>query len=191
MTDYQRELMRLMTEWGVPPRARKLLVEQGARDTQALAHARTFADAFVRDDASILVLADGVGVGKTIAACWAMANVDAPKWGARRFRHIAQLVETGLYGGELERAERKQLRDAKFLVVDDIGSENMTDTFQTMFDGLMNQRYESLGATILTTNLTSQQILERYGKRIYDRLRGRGEWYEINHESLRGRPEPS
>lgn len=189
MTD-TRELEKLLADWGVPPRARQL-VAHGPRDTEAIHYAKEFVQAFAHDDTHLLVLAGGVGVGKTIAACWVMAHADPGKWGARRFRHVSQLVETGLYGGDIERAERKALRDAKVLVIDDVGSEHLTDGFQTMFDGLINHRYEALGATILTINLTTEQFLERYGKRIYDRLRGRGAWYEINHESLRGRQAPS
>jgi DNA replication protein DnaC len=178
------DLARRAKDWGIPKRALRIALN-GPMDTEAIHYAREFMTDFHGGTSSIMVLAGGVGVGKTIAAAWIMTQIPQP-FGARRFRHISELATTGLYGGDDDKKERATLKSCKVLVLDDVGTEHLTDTFQTLLDGLMNARYEDDGATVLTTNLTSEQFLSRYGKRIYDRLRGRGQWYDIAHESLRG-----
>lgn len=179
------EAIRMAREWGAPPRA--IQTASRARDTDAIRWAKEFIEAWQRDDVGMMVLAGGVGVGKTVAAVWAMMAIPQNQhgaWGIRRFRHISDLCEMGF--GDEERKERQQLRHAHVLVIDDLGTEHLTEKIQTMLDGLINARYEDTGATIITTNLPSEQFSARYGKRIYDRLCGRGAWYDIPHESLRG-----
>lgn len=188
MTD-DSEIAKRLKEWGCPPRAIRVALD-APQQTEALQYTRTFINDHANDDASILVLAGGVGVGKTVASVWAMSQIPFNRhgsYGSRRFRHVSVLCEIGLFGSEDNKRERDTMKQCRVLVIDDIGTEHKTDVFQTLFDGLMNERYEHDGATILTTNLTSDTFLERYGKRIYDRIRGRGQWYEIGHESLRGR----
>lgn len=196
MTD-DREITKRMHDWGVPDRAARIVIG-GCKPTQAIDFAAQFVGDYDQDRSNILVLAGGVGVGKTIAAAWVMMQVVAPAFngrfdgfasagfGVRRFRHVSELIETGLYGGDEGKKERQLIKAARVLVIDDVGTEHMTDTFQTLFDGLINARYEHDGATVITTNLTSETFLSRYGRRIYDRLRGRGQWFDIGHESLRG-----
>jgi DNA replication protein DnaC len=184
------EIAKRMKEWGCPQRAIRIALDTPAQ-TEAMQYARTFLREHAEsDEAGILVLAGGVGVGKTVASVWAMSQYPtnaSGSYGARRFRHVSELSELGLYGGDDQKREREVLKNlCRVLVIDDIGTEHKTDQFQTLFDGLMNARYEQDGITILTTNLTSDTFLERYGKRIYDRIRGRGQWYEIAHASLRG-----
>ena len=182
------ELEKLLKQWGAPPRAARIALD-GATETAAIGHVRSFLNDYSLGTSNIMVLAGGVGVGKTVAATWAMVHLPMnthSSYGTRRFRHISQLCEIGLYGGDEAKRERDILKGGRMLVLDDVGTEHMTETFQTMFDGLINARYEDDGATIITTNLSSETFRERYGVRIYDRLRGRGAWFEISHESLRG-----
>lgn len=173
-------------EWGIPPRV--IATAQRPRPTDAINYASEFMQRYQSGESNIMVLAGGVGVGKTVAAAWLMMQLPPNQhgsYGVRRFRHISEICEVGLYGDAEERAERQTVKRSQVLVLDDVGTEHLTDTFRTLFDGLMNARYEDTGATIITTNLPSEKFLERYGQRIYDRLCGRGEWYEIAHESLR------
>lgn len=180
------DLSKRLHDCGCPPRAVRTVLD-GPRPTDAIQYVTTFVHDFVHGDSGILVLAGGVGVGKTIASVHAIATIPEP-FGARRFRHVSELCETGLYGGAEEKTERHLLKTCRVLVLDDLGTEHKTDIFQTIFDGLINARYESMGATILTMNLTSDQFLERYGQRVYDRIIGRGQWFDIAHPSLRGAP---
>lgn len=187
--------------WGIPAREVELVMN-GLRDTTTLGYAKTFLEDANKvgepsdrgSPPTMLVLAGHTGVGKTIAAAWVMfhANPLLPhgvKWKteqAPKFRHVSELAQLSGYG-EADKPERTAIKTTKCLVVDDLGAEICTDHFAAMFDAVINARYGCLGYTILTTNLTSAQFSERYGERVYDRIRGRGEWYDISEPSMRGK----
>lgn len=186
------------TSWGIPAKE-AMLVMKGLYDTEILTFTKDWLSAAhsdARDAPNMLVLAGPKGVGKTLAAAWAMFHADpalpfGQRWkteNAPRFRHINDLTEIIARKGEAEtdRAERSGAKNTKCLVVDDVGAEYSTEPFLAFFDAVMNARYGSMGLTILTTNLTAEQFATRYGPRLYDRIRGRGEWMEASHESLRG-----
>lgn len=182
------DIRRLMKQWGVPARIAEIALR--AQYTDAIQHASEFLSVVVpRDDKNILVLAGGVGVGKSVAAAWTAMSLPPNGYGAfgvRRFKHTAELCELLSSYDADQKKERDLLKSCRVLVLDDVGTEHMTEAFQTFFDGLVNARYEHDGITVITTNLTSDLFRERYGLRIYDRLRGRGAWYDIAHASLRG-----
>lgn len=53
---------------------------------------------------------------------------------------------------------------------------------------LLERRYASQKLTIITTNLTTTEIRERYGERIYDRMREMGKIVIYKNPSFRGKP---
>lgn len=75
------------------------------------------------------------------------------------------------------------LKTAPYLILDELGVEPMNikvfGTEVTPIADLLLYRYEKMLPTILTTNLNANEIGERYGPRIYDRLKEVGEvlWY--------------
>lgn len=183
--------------WGIPAREASLVIE-GLRETTALGYASDFLTNTGNppangEEKSILVLAGPKGVGKTLAAAWVMFHADpvlpyGGKWRtehAPRFRHATEFAEVSLYG-EGDKPERLAIKNTKCLVIDDLGTEIATEHFLTLFDGVFNARYGGMGITAITTNLTAETFALRYGERVYDRIRGRGEWYDISEESMRG-----
>jgi DNA replication protein DnaC len=61
-----------------------------------------------------------------------------------------------------------------FIVIDDIGTEEIINDYGTKIDAVENAIFEAeddLKLLLLTSNLDASAIKERYGDRIYDRIR--------------------
>ena len=61
-----------------------------------------------------------------------------------------------------------------FIVVDDIGTEEIVNDYGTKIDAVENAIFEAeddLKLLLLTSNLDASAIKERYGDRIYDRIK--------------------
>ncbi len=194
------ERVRAERRWvlcGVPEREVRLVMN-GLADTPAIAFVKEWLTATQSPDGpSMLVLAGPKGVGKTVAAVYGIMNASPPApsgfsaWPSERnprFRHVSDVAELGLWGEEPSRKARGELKQCKVLVIDDVGVEYMSEAFLAAWDSLVNARYGAMGHTIFTTNLTAEKFATRYGDRVYDRIRGRGEWYDVDGESMRGRP---
>jgi len=193
--EQHRALFKRLSGWGIPPREIDLVLT-GLRDTTSLAFVKDWLrSADAAQGPTMLVMAGPKGVGKTIAAIYAMMHSDpwlphGDKWKPDqipRFRHVSDVAEVKLFGDEEDRKKRHEIKSSQMLVVDDVGVEFMSEMFLALFDSIVNARYGSMGRTILTTNLTADQFSTRYGSRVYDRIKGRGDWYDIDEESMRGR----
>lgn len=195
------EIARIESLWvkrGAPQAEVRMVMRDRLTETPALGFAKEWLVSMLKEDArAILVMAGPKGVGKTVAAVYAMMKCSPaapvgfsawPESQAPRFRHASDVAELGVFGSDDDKKARAELKRCKTLVVDDLGAEYMTEQCKVLWDSLVNARYGSAGATILTTNLTHDQFANRYGERVFDRIRGRGEWYDIDGESMRGRP---
>tara|TARA_R110002096_G_scaffold301212_1_gene496108 strand:- start:1185 stop:1763 length:579 start_codon:yes stop_codon:yes gene_type:complete len=61
-----------------------------------------------------------------------------------------------------------------FIVIDDIGTEEIVNDYGTKIDAVENAIFEAeddLKLLLLTSNLDASAIKERYGERIYDRIK--------------------
>jgi len=124
----------------------------------------------MRDSAAEGVYLVGrAGVGKThLAAC---AVLDGPR--DSLFVATTELLEdirAGLHGngrGLYERAKR-----APLLVLDDLGSEAVTDWVRDRIYSLLNTRWNAVRPLIVTTNVTAKDIAERIGDGAASRLAG-------------------
>lgn len=164
---------------GVPPRVAVVLAF--AKKTEAC----DAVAAWKKGSLTFLVLAGGVGCGKTVAAC-----VNPPEEGFL-FVDALELVKAGLYGDKAE-AFWESAQKAKLLVLDDLGTEPRDEKGYAAcaFEDLMNKRYNSMRKTILTTNLTAEAFKARYcegsgGGRFGDRLRECGDWVALTGGSMR------
>lgn len=146
----------------------------------------------------ILVLGGPVGVGKTTAASWLIAQGPPRRYsfGAKpddawpadlhpRFVSAPEFALVDLY----DRERMNALLCCSVLVLDDLGMEVMGDSgiVQGKLDLLFDARYRRLVWTVITTNLTPDAFRQRYGDRIVDRIREAGEFVGMPGESLRGR----
>jgi len=131
-----------------------------------------------------LVWAGGVGPGKTYAAVAALRA-----YGAGRFFYFPSL--TGLLLDPARRQDALRAAKQKALVVfDDFGVEYLKDRglIVTFLDELFWTREAHRFPTIVTTNLTPEQLKARLSDRIVDRLRGDwGRVYLVAGGSLRAK----
>jgi DNA replication protein DnaC len=160
---------------GLPERLAGILAGQ-VEDTPALVAVRDWLDS----GKTFLVLGGNVGVGKTVAAAWALSER------AGIFRKASQITRMSQFDAEAW----DRLYRAGLLVVDDLGTEPHDQGgwgLSALLD-LFDRRYEERARTILTVNVTVDTFRERYGKdggRFLDRLRESGTWFNVAGESRR------
>ncbi len=133
-----------------------------------------FADKFPDSKRKNFVFLGTTGTGKTMIALSAAARV------AKRGYNVLFLTSFELNNVFLEyhslfSAERNVLMDslvkADLLVIDDLGAEqNFRNVTNHYLVSLLGERNLKNLSTIVTTNLTSDEILARYDERIFSRL---------------------
>lgn len=145
------------------------------RPTTALKAAREWSGA------GFLVLIGPTDTGKSYAAAWAVKRfaercIDRDAWRrpdkwhesvARiqrsiRWVHIQELLEA--------RDERDRILKARFLVIDDLASEDATPRTKSVISYAISTRYDDRLPTVITANLTRREMEDRYGGRLMDRL---------------------
>lgn len=158
-------------------------------DTTAMRRARAFVElAHHGLRKRLLVLAGGVGVGKTTAATWVALKGQDPRPG---FIRISELERRGRYDRELG----KWLQDKTSLVIDDVGAEFLDGkgAFRSLLDEIIDTFYSNKRTLVMTTNLRPirkgddepEQFKERYGDRVWSRLSQLGEWGDCGTKDLR------
>lgn len=181
-----------------------LVVAGELRPTQAFLGARRFQSS----DRRFCVLLGPPGVGKTLSAVWlgmqpAVEAVDRwLEWLDRSAEPLADLRRDRLHippcewvsapdvatrwsrwRGDLDPGEPIH-RDAPVLIVDDLGTERITDRWLEAFGQLIDYR-QTVGRTVLSANLEKADIRKRYGTRVADRLNHSGVAMRLPGPSLR------
>lgn len=128
----------------------------------------------------VLVLAGRTGVGKTVAAAAALADL-----GGEFLKATQLLVAMRDHSDHYEMQRR--LRTSRLVVVDDIGTERDPDALGSALYELIDSRLDDFDRrTLLTTNLTPEQLFQRLDERTADRLRELSKWAVVRHrQSLR------
>ena len=179
----------LMVSVGVPRRAIGIVIEK-ADETEAIKAASEADD--------LLVLSGSPGCGKTIAAAlWVWQYLRDPKrWTANDYDRQINFkgsVPIWVTAARLSRWDRydeeavKALLTTRRLVVDDLGGEYLDKNgfYTGLLDELVNEREANRRATIFTTNLNAKAFRDRYGERIYDRIKEGGRFIACGNVSLR------
>ena len=170
-------------------------------DTIAMRFARTFVSIRAHGLCKrLLVLAGGVGAGKTTAATWVALMGKDPRPG---FIRASSLERRGRYDRKLE----EWLEDKTSLVIDDVGTEVLDGkgVFRSLLDDTIDKFYSDKRTLVMTTNLRPrrarvgepghdpnelEQFAERYGDRVASRLVQLGEWGDCGTRDLRREPQP-
>lgn len=124
-----------------------------------------------------LILMGKCGLGKSIIACKVIPTLLATRGIFVRPANAKEFAKVGV------------VKDRSFWIVDDLGTEGIVKDFGTELDKISEllDRIDMIGGTaVITTNLTAEQLKERYGERNYDRMKQNFEIVSINHESMRG-----
>jgi len=138
-----------------------------------------------------LVLSGGVGTGKTCLAS-AMAN-DFVSRGNTALMMSAYEFNSTMLKCHTSKVELKNniLHDiitCDLLVIDDLGTEPMLKNVTCEYLLIvLSERLNKNLATVITTNLTPTQILDKYGERIFSRLSDKvhSKFYSIKGNDLR------
>lgn len=150
------------------PRGRKGLGElQSASLEAAYNHARHYAQKLN----GWLLLQGGYGSGKTHLAA-AVANFVVGLGVPTLFLTVPDLLDALRYAYDAEDTtfeERfDQIRNAKLLVLDDFGTQNATGWAQEKLFQIINYRYINKLSTVITTNLSLDEIEPRIRSRFSD-----------------------
>lgn len=152
-----------------------------------MAMAKKYAENFIKYGTAEggILLYGGVGTGKTYAtACICNELMSNEK--------TVLVMNLGLYYLKLRRewaeAENDVLNYVKtcdLLVIDDLGTENVSEFTKEKMFNLIDTRYRANKPMLITTNLTPDEIREKLGSRIADRIAGSCLEYEVKGESKR------
>lgn len=143
--------------------------------------------------ATDLVLRGGVGTGKSTAAAVAVKLLLEPPLPVWRPSGIALASELSkgvtvtwlrpdsLVSAVMHAYDDKAPRLHEYIVIDDLGRETRAD-FAEAFCELLDREGHTL---LITTNLTRDEMRQRYDLRILDRLNERASAFDIPGESMR------
>lgn len=140
-------------------------------DSHVAEHIAKVAQWMVGTNYSGILLRGGPGVGKS-TMMRAVSDVFRIVDG-RKIREVSA-VEVARTGAD-DRRTFHELCDEQMLAIDDLGTEppcikSYGNEVSPMVD-LLTERHRRLAFTIITTNLSEEEISARYGIRVYDRLR--------------------
>lgn len=119
---------------------------------------------------SNLVLLGPVGTGKTHAAVAALKLANEAGYSIA-FSPVVELLDELRPGRDVDSGERlRWLTEVRVLLLDDLGAEKSTEWTHERLYALVNRRWLECRPTIVTSNLTSEQLAESVDARLYSRL---------------------
>ena len=123
------------------------------------------------DPKNSLLFVGGTGTGKTHLAA-AIANNLVEKSVQARFgtfqNHLDEIKKEFDQSGQKHYLD--DIKGVPMLVIDDLGKELKTDWTQSVLYDLINYRYEHLLPTVITTNLTVDELTNHCGGAVWSRL---------------------
>lgn len=150
-----------------------------------------FCDTFPKDLGRNFLFYGPVGTGKTYL-CHAIAQAFMEKGTPIIYRtayEVLSIFQDAQFGQdevrEEKRKERSYLQDVDVLIIDDLGTESIHSLSVSYFFQLFNDRILAGKTTIISTNLEPIEIQNIYSPRIFSRLYGEFEMYNVFGDDLR------
>lgn len=135
--------------------------------------AKTYADNLTLMTTHGLCIVGPVGTGKTHLAVSVLKTALA-KGIPATFVSVPRLLEEVRRSYDDREADQRlaeKVRETRLVVLDDLGAEKPTGwTWEQMYL-LINERYEQMLPTIVTTNCGPAELAKRVGERVADRLK--------------------
>ena len=180
----RQQLERMMGRAAIPKRFERCdLGNYEGYDSgpaRAGAKARRYADEFAtnRERGTSLIFCGETGNGKTHLAVGIIKTIMAAGYSGAYTRvvELARAVKE-TYARGAARTERdvyEQFARPDLLVIDEVGRQRDTDTERLVLFEVINSRYEEGKPTLLSTNLSLQQLRDYLDEAAEDRLREGG-----------------
>lgn len=149
-------------------------------EKSALVPKEWLADVLADESEGALIIHGPPGTGKTFASCALLRHwiiTTGGRWGQYTTcaGFCSEIRRTwSNRGGESEHQVFGRFRNARFLVLDDLGAGKAADL--EILHELIDARYrdESTARTVIVTNVAPSNFTAAFGDRIADRLRDRG-----------------
>lgn len=129
--------------------------------------------AWMKNPKDMFVFLGTPGIGKTYLCAalvpWMMGKFGA-EWRYWDERKLLQRLRDGISEGHDYTKMLTYCTDYKMLIVDDIGSSGVNDWRKEVLFEMLDQRYQSMRPTLITSNLTRAQFKNDYGERFASRL---------------------
>lgn len=136
---------------------------------------KNYAENFDNSSYSILMMGE-TGLGKTHLSLAIAGKVLDKGYGVvyGSVQNLFSDIEKEHFGrnGETENETEKMLLECDLLILDDLGAEFTTSFTVATVNNIINTRLLSLKPTIISTNLSLDEIEKKYSKRIASRLIG-------------------
>ncbi len=153
-----------------------------------LADAKRFVDEFDASGRSVLIYGN-TGVGKTfLTNCIAKALLDTA-------HHIVYLTSHALFEAfEAHRFDHSDVASGSLyqyifrcdlLIIDDLGTEVSNAFTNSMLYTCINERQLQRKSTVISTNLSLEQLRDRYSERIFSRITGNYTLWKLIGKDIR------
>lgn len=153
----------------IPPRYRKNLTQYD--ETEAIRGVREW------NGLGVMYIHGLTGTGKSFAAAWwpfnrIMQRLEKEWEEPYRWREITAYEMRWFTAFDicLDRANMYEARNTPMLIIDDLGCETDSPTNKAIINDLIAYRYSYGVPTIITSNLTPQEMSSRYKDRLYERI---------------------
>lgn len=144
--------------------------------TRIAKYCETYADNFdkVLETGRCLILSGGVGTGKTHLSC-AIANKVLENYSVyyTTAMRLGRMVKD-TYSRDSERSEGEVIASLvrhDLLIIDEVGMQFGTDAEKMILFEVINGRYENMRPTIVSANMTLDELKSYVGERVIDRMR--------------------
>lgn len=132
----------------------------------------------------VLVLVGGTGVGKTVAAAWALRESGSTDSSYVKAAHLASIHRVAF--SDSRREWEDLVRRSPLLVIDELGAgERNDDRARAAIHDAIDERQGR--PTLVISNVDGSEIGDYLDARTLDRLRGRGTLAACSGPSMRGR----
>jgi DNA replication protein DnaC len=162
--DHRKRVIGAMSGRLTEQAERAIITGDGLAETAALLTVREW----LAGVKPVLILGGGVGIGKSVAAAWALASREGTFQALRAVR-LGSAWER--WSSDREDGVEALRLWVDTMLIDDLGQEPIEDrrtipAIEEVFDSRQTSRQR----TICTTNLSREQMRERYSDRVISRL---------------------
>lgn len=142
------------------------------QESEALKFARSLAEYYQKGGTGNAIFSGPAGTGKShlsISILKSCLEVNGMSVLFASFSEVLHLIKDSFSNRDSKYSQEyfmRIFRDVDLLVLDDIGSEQITEWSQALLTDVLDGRTK----TIITTNLSSEDLKRKYDQRIYSRL---------------------